>query len=350
MPMKYALAGLLLFALSALHHAQPAAVEMTAAQVIDGLLSQDAGQKDRAATELAGISTKTAEEMGTELLRLGVREAQTVLGEIALANTANASVVALAALESEHLEIRSAGLDVFTRVSAAAASGAAEKGLNAKRIEALRKLLDGGQYLKKFCEGVRAETGKGANGPVEEAMRLVVFLDRKLGVRGWTLLLRHCAELMQGHAPGEDVSPAAALQAEKLRRGAALTFEAIWVADPATQFNFHPTASYDDRVKAITKVKRVLDEFEKREVELGDKKFTGLRYGDYLWELFSSDVTETRSAAYLRFKWWRGDEGPIIGEGYPEAVDRLNAMGRREVSQLRRELRNWWQDYRARSE
>lgn len=343
--MKYALSLLLLLLPMAVHNAQPRA-GMSATEVIEGLLSQDAGLKDRASTELKQLSKETAERLGNELLRYGVRETQLVLHAVAAADSGNAAIAALCALESEHFEVRAAALNVFTRVSPATAAGAAESGLNARRLEALRKLLEEGRYLRAFCEGIRVSKEKGARGPVEEVMRLLVFLDRKLGAQAMALLLRQCATLMHGDAPAENETPSAKLLAEKLRRGAALLLEAILIGDAAILFNYQATAGFEARGKAAGKVRSLADEMEKREEEHTGKKLKGWRYGDYLIALWQSDIAETKAAAYLRLKWWRGDDEPIVGETYPEAIDRINALPRREATALRSSLKKWWVEYR----
>ncbi|MBX3460013.1 MAG: hypothetical protein KF696_08610 [Planctomycetes bacterium] len=345
--MKWAISIAFLLVAAALVQGQTPRAEMSATQVIEGLLSQDAGLKDRACTELGQITKESAEKVGAELLRYGVRETQLVLHSVATADKPNAAIIALCALESENHDVRSAALNVFTRVSPATATGAAEHGLTARRQEALRKLLEDGRYLRAFCEGIRPEKAKGARGPVEEAMRLMVLLDRKLGARGMALVLRQCAALMQGDQPAENETPAAKLLSEKLRRGATLLLEAVLIGDAAILFNYQATAGHDARSKAAARIRAFADEMENREEEHTGKKLKGWRYGDYLIAQWQSDVTETRAAAYLRLKWWRGDDEPLAGERYPEAVDRINALPRREATALRAALKKWWVEYRA---
>lgn len=325
---------------------------MTATQLIDGLLSQDAGVKDRAETELKVMTAETAEKVGSELLLYGVRECQTVLKTVAGADTVNACLVALGALESAEYDVRAAGLDVFLSVSPLVAAEASRKGLTAKRIEALRLLVEDGQYMKGFCESISQTQSGDRTAYTEGTLRLVVFLDGKLGPRGLAMLLRSCATLMLGEDTKEEQTDALAEQAARLRRCAAVVFTTIWIGDPAKQFNYNPTTAYAEREKAISRIRRLLDNMEQREVSYGEAKFKGVRYGDYLFEqaLNGDGTAESRAAGCLRLQWWRGDDVTISGDGYAEAVDRFNAMGRRPKTQLFSELRKWWVEYRTKSE
>lgn len=321
-----------------------AAPRMSAQRMIDGLISHDAAAKDRAAMELRGIDAETAEKMGTELLRYGVREVQAVLAYLPDAGSAAACVIALVALESKELAVRVSALDVFSRVPHANAAEACRTGMNARRMEALRALIEDGQYLLRFCESI-----SGPRPPIEEAMRLALIVDGQLGAPGLCAMLRRCAELMLGtkreaEDAGSNVSEEKAL---RLRRSATLLFEALWIADPATQMNYSPSAPFEQREKAVQRIRAEINRLENTEVQHGDTRFKGMRYGDYLQELFGSDVTDTRAAAYLRMQWWRGDDVTISGEGYAEWVDRMNAMARRDVAALRRDLRQWWSSYRT---
>ena len=91
--------------------------------------------------------------------------------------------------------------------------------------------------------------------------------------------------------------------------------------------------------------------FDTNTFDHGAVKYTGQRYGDHLESLYSSsDVNEVKAAAYLRFQWWMGEDVPIAGEGYAEAVDKVNSMNRRARSELRSKLGKWWQEYRAKTE
>lgn len=180
-------------------------------------------------------------------------------------------------------------------------------------------------------------------------MRLALIVDGQLGAPGLCAMLRRCAELMLGtkreaEDAGSNVSEEKAL---RLRRSATLLFEALWIADPATQMNYSPSAPFEQREKAVQRIRAEINRLENTEVQHGDTRFKGMRYGDYLQELFGSDVTDTRAAAYLRMQWWRGDDVTISGEGYAEWVDRMNAMARRDVAALRRDLRQWWSSYRT---
>src|SRR5690606_5989050 len=109
--MKWTLLILLLLTTGVIHHAQPelsAPRGMSSTQIINGLLSSNASLKDRAAFELKRMSAETAEKMGAELSRYGMRECQLVLACLAAADTTPAAMVALSALEKESHEVRTA--------------------------------------------------------------------------------------------------------------------------------------------------------------------------------------------------------------------------------------------------
>src|SRR5690606_18372233 len=109
------------------------------------------------------------------------------------AGSAAACVIALVALESKELAVRVSALDVFSRVPHANAAEACRTGMNARRMEALRALIEDGQYLLRFCESI-----SGPRPPIEEAMRLALIVDGQLGAPGLCAMLRRCAELMLG--------------------------------------------------------------------------------------------------------------------------------------------------------
>lgn len=316
-------------------------------RILDGLLSPDASARDRAAVDLSSIDAETAEKLGAELLRYGVREIQAVLAFVPGAENAAACVVALQALESKEFAVRASALDIFSFISHRVTAEACKAGMNVRRAEALRALINEGRYIQRYCQGVAA-----SRPPIEEAMRLTLLVDGQLGAPGVCTLLNRCADLMLGtkREVAEGDAHAGEEKALRLRRSAALLFEAIWISDPATQMNYSPTTSYEQREKAVQRIRAEINRLENAEVQHGNKQLRGMRYGDYLQELFASDVAETRAAAYLRMQWWRGDDVTIGGEGYAEWVDRFNAMARRDVAALRRELRQWWSSHRAGSE
>jgi hypothetical protein len=353
--MKSLLAFAVLIALAAASLAQappaakPRAQDMNPTQIINGLLSSDAGVKDRATIELSGMTAETAEKLGIELTRYGVRECQVVLNALANANTTHSCLAALCTLESGQYAVRAVGLDVVTRVSPLVAAQAAQKGLNARRVEALQKLLEDGRYMKAYCEGVDP-SASALTGPVEETLRLVIFLDGKLGARGLSLLLRSCADLMLGDPEKEDDPAAVKQQALRMRRTAALVFEVLWVNDPAKQFNYNQSAPYAEREKAVGVIRATLDQMERAEVRYGETAFTGERYGDYLMK-WALDPTNPgpRVAAVLRLQWWRGEKTIIVGEGHAEAVDKFSGLDNRQRAMLLRELKKWWVEYRTQS-
>jgi hypothetical protein len=329
---------------------KPRAQDMNPTQIINGLLSSDPGVKDRATIELNGMTAETAEKLGTELTRYGVRECQVVLNALANANTMHSCLAALCVLESGQYAVRAGGLDVVTRVTPLVAAQAAQKGLNARRVEALQKLLEDGHYMKAYCEGVDP-SASALTGPVEETLRLVIFLDGKLGARGLSLLLRTCADMMLGDREKDDDPATVKEQALRLRRSAALVFEVVWVADPAKEFNYIPAAPYAEREKVVGEIRAKIEHNERAEVRYGETAFIGERYGDYLMgiALNVDRITEARAAAVLRLQWWRGEKVVIVGEGYAEAVDKFSGSGNRPRAMLLRELKKWWIEYRTQS-
>ncbi len=349
-----AIAALIAFATVPLAQSPPAATprahDMNPTQIIKGLLSSDSGVKDRATIELSGMTAETAEKLGTELTRYGVRECQVVLNALANTNTTHSCLAALCALESGQYAVRAGGLDVVTKVTPLVAAQAAQMGLTPRRVEALKKLLEDGRYMKAYCEGVDP-SASALTGPVEETLRLVIFLDGKLGARGLSLLLRSCADLMLGDPEKDADPPTVKQQALRMRRSAALVFEIVWLRDPAIDAaNYVAASPYAQREKSVSAIRATLEQMERAEVRYGETAFTGERYGDYLMK-WAMDATHPgpRAAAVLRLQWWRGEKTVIVGEGYAEAVDKFAGLDNRQRAMLLRELKKWWVDYRTAS-
>ncbi|MCB9933133.1 MAG: hypothetical protein H6841_06915 [Planctomycetes bacterium] len=361
--MKYAIAILLLFlacrAFPVRAQAPTAAPRgMSAVDIVDALVSPDAALRDRGSSELATMSMDTGEQVGIEITRVGVREAESALSALGVADTAACAAAACAALDSKEGPVRIAALDALALMTPAHVSEGGAKHLNAGRLEVMRKLVAESDFVKLACEGL-PEDGDGALvAPVHRAMGLVTLLDRFFGVRGVPLLMKRIAHYMLGEEPGDEAQKTDVQRGneERLRRGAALWCEAIWIENPAIIFNYTPLAPYADRAKAVARLNKVLDEMEKAEVELGNKTtgiqtFKGKRYGDYLFEVAgNSDVTGNRWAALLRLRWWSGEDVVIQGEGFAEAVEALSKLRPRQRTEIRSRIEVWWKNHRLATE
>ena len=358
MRMKYAACILALLAIGAIvrpgqAHAQ-GAKGLSAIDILEALVSSDPALRDRGAIELGVMSIETGEDLGAEIVRVEVNEAAIALRRVGIADNVAAAIAACCALDSKEVAVRSAALDALIAMKPAHAAEAGAKHLPAARLQVVRELIAESDYIKLHCEAAHEdETGQAAP-PVRKAMALAVLLDRLFGVKGMPLLMKRVATLMLGDEPTADAEKTAHRRAmdERLRRGASLWCEAIWIEDPAIKFNFSPIAPYNDRAKAVARINRVLTDAETQEISYGNEaagltKFTGKRYGDVLVELLNDSVSGIQAAAWLRLHWWSGEPAIIAGEGYAEAVDNFTAMGKRETRPIRAKLTSWWLSYRA---
>ncbi|MBZ0137568.1 MAG: hypothetical protein K8I27_14475 [Planctomycetes bacterium] len=351
--MKYASAMLLIvlgcFVPSHAQEPKPKPEGMSAVDIADALTSPTQARRDRGAIELGLMNEATARALGTEISRLGVREAETCLKAVGIADSDSAAIAGCVALDSAEFEVRAAALDALIGMHPKHVGEHCDKLLRA-RAPILRKLIVEEDYLKLLAEGVKAGENGLPEKPVERAMSLTILVDRHMGAGGMPLLVNGFARLMLGEDNEAKLGAAMRFLNERRRRGATVWCETIWVADPSVQFNYSPTAPWKDREDAVNRLGAKLSELQKRETSLDGNAYTGLRYGDYLIELYGSDVSETKAAAYLRTRWWRGDDVTIAGEGYADAVDTFNAMNNRELGRLRRDLYRWWYDYRKATE
>lgn len=328
---------------------------MGALDILDALNSHDAAMRDRAAGELKRMDARIAEDLGKEIKRAGVREAETVLIALGVSDCANAALTACVVLDSEEKSIRIAAMDALITISPIKVSEGGSKQLTAKRLEIIRKLVVESDYVKQLCESANEDDKGTLVAPVGRLLSLTILLDRFYGVGGMPMLVKRISEYMLGEQPDDDKPKTTTQHStdERLRREAEACCRAVWISDPAIQFNYAATAPFEDRQKAVARLIMATEKMQKAEVTFdhGAVKYTGQRYGDHLESLYSSsDVNEVKAAAYLRFQWWMGEDVPIAGEGYAEAVDKVNSMNRRARSELRSKLGKWWQEYRAKTE
>ncbi|MCG3182742.1 MAG: hypothetical protein ICCCNLDF_00808 [Planctomycetes bacterium] len=358
--MKYLVAILILAALS-LHvpaTAQaPAPAAMSAVDIVEALLSSDLSLRDRGNNELGTMSVETAAQLGVEVNRVTVGEAETVLAALAVADTTAAATAACVVLDSEQQQVRVAALDTLSRMKPAHTAEAGAKQLTAKRLEVLRTLVQESDFVKLLCEGVAEDDEGKLVVPVQRAMRLMPLLDRFYGVRAMGLLMKRLSVYMLGDEPGdEQKKPDTQRRAEeRLRRCASLWCEAVWVEDPAIAFNYSAIAPYGDRAKAIARLNKKLEDFEKAKVVLceglsEEHTFKGRRYGDYLLSVMESDLGGANRVVLQRLRWWSGDDVIFEGEGLAEALEELGKLGRRKNSELRRKVELWWKNHRLATE
>jgi hypothetical protein len=358
--MKYAFAICLLMIITAVSRtdgvqAQPVpAKAMSAIDIVEALVSSDPALRDRGALELTIMSVQTGQSLGAEIIRVDVREAEVALRRLGIADNPASATAACCALDSTEPAIRNAALDALVAMKPASVSEAGLKHMTAARLNVLRQMIAESNYIKQHCEAAQEGFDGQIAPPIRKALALTILLDRFFGVKGMGMLMRRVSGYMLGDEPADEQKKTAHRRSmdERLRRGAAMWCEAIWIEDPAIKFNFSPIAPYADRAKAIARINRVLDEFETQEVKYGSEAagftaFTGKRYGDILIELLSDSVTGIKWAAWLRMSWWSGEPAIITGKGYAEAVDKYAAMGRREKQQLGAKLTSWWLSYRA---
>ncbi|MBK9973844.1 MAG: hypothetical protein IPP14_03620 [Planctomycetes bacterium] len=328
-----------------------------AAAICDRLLSSDVSQRERGALELNLITAKRAEELGREILRREPLEAREILEAIGEATGNFALVGAIVALESEHAEVRNVAFEALLAAPLDSLRKSGDDYLKNKRRTNLKEMLSSPATLKVLCEGI-PEPKDVPKAPIEPSLHLAILADRYFGSEGFVLLMRTLGKMMAGDDSDNEKEEAGDSRDEKearnrradrerLRRQAAALFEAIWISPPGAQFNYVANAPIEERRKSIGRMEARLEEIAAREIEVKGKKVRGGRLGDYLIGLFSSDVSETVAAAYLRMQWWKGDSLALEGEGYSEAVEHFNTLGRRERMALRNEIKTWWESFRA---
>jgi len=368
--MRVALAGMLLVMWCGLAPAQDAPARgMNAAALCDLLLAGEAGQRDRAMMELNVLTERSAEELGREILARPVLEGRRLLGCIGRASGDNAIIAAFVCLDSRQPELRTVVLDTLLDAPLLALRKAGDAWLKAGRRTVFRSMLADKDALKRLCESLPEESGQ-PQAPVERTLRLAILADRYYGAEGFLSLMGTLADLMAGEPeppaeparrpeakPGEKTEDKAAVaraRAEKLRRQAASLFEAIWIVAPGAQFNYLANAPIEERQKATGRIHALLNQMRGREIQLGSRRFKGTRLGDYLLGFgdarmgqFGHEVLDFVAAAYMRLRWWKGDNLPVEGERYAKAVQEWAEMGRRQRGRTRAEIQRWWETYRG---
>lgn len=354
--MKYA-AAILLLVVAALVGARPGQAQapaqaMSAIDIVEALVSSNAAMRDRGATELRLMSAETAKALGGEIIRVEVREAAIVLRRVGIADTVPAAIAACGALDSERDVVRFAALDALVAMTPTSVSEAGLKHLTPVRLAVLRQVITESDYVKLQCEAAQEDAEGQIAPPVRTALALTILLDRFYGARGMPMLMRKVSEYMLGDDPGEEGRKTSHRRwlEERLRRGAGLWCEAIWIEEPAIKFNYSPIAPYGERSKAVSRIHRLLSEMEKQEVSYNEVTFKGKRYGDVLADLLSDTVQGIAVAAWLRLRWWSGEQVVIAGKGYAQAVDECSNLNARESRGAKSKLRKWWQEHRAATE
>ena len=348
--MKYVLATTVLL-LAWLAHAEaqePSVKGMSAIDIAEALTSPTHSVRERGAKELALMDAETARELGSEIQRLGVREAEICLKAIGRADFDNAAQTLCVVLDSREYELRAAALDALIGMHPSKVADNCDKLLRARKA-ILRKMITDDDYLKHLAEGVKTGEKGILVKPVERAMALMILYDRHFGVEAMSMVLGRFAGFLLGEEDAAKLSPVQRYLGERRRRGAATWLETIWIVDPAIQFNYSPTAPYKDRQAAVARLSAKLEEMQKAEFSSKRDRtatLTGMRYGDYLTDLYNSDLSEHEAAAYLRVQWWSGEDVEIAGDGYAEAVDTFNAMSSRQKRRRRAPLYKFWYDYR----
>lgn len=380
--MRLISAGLLLWLAGSAVFASPDRRGATAVQIADALVSRDPAANNRGLEELAAADAQTCEELGHEINRRGAREADTILTAIGQCQTPNALVAAFVALENECGVVRSAALDAVLAVPFSVSAQCGEQNLKGSRRKRLFELLTSPDELADRCEAIRLDGTPTVDDVNRLAINLSLLADRFYGSPGFVGSLRALAKVMVGsdvpyppeigarpiRYPGETLTSFAKRdrqwserkaerdrkmedfnRALRRRQAAEALFRCIWVAD-LTPFNYVSVAGYGDREAAVARVLKRLDEMEAQKLTLGARVFQGMRVGDHLMDLWGSDVSEFKAAAYLRLRAMSGEPIELHGDGYGEAIAEFNALSRRQLAELRKKLKDWWTQYREQTE
>lgn len=354
----------------------------SATQIADALISRDLAAYNRGMEELQAADASTCENLGLEINRRGVREADTILTAIGHCQTPNALIAAFVALENESRDVRNLALDAMLVVPFSVSARCGEDYLKGARRQRLFEILTTSEELALRCDAVRLNPDGGVDNDPRIAINLALLADRFYGATGFSGTLRGLAKVMIGtdvpypadagpkpvRKPGEPLAAFnkrgrqwAELQAERdrkladfnvalrRRQAAEMLFRSIWVSD-LTQFNYVVVASYTDREAAVKRMLKRLEAMEAQPVDLGERQFRGMRSGDHLMELWTSDVAEFKAAGYIRLRAMAGEAVDLHGEGYSQAVAEFNGLSRRQLADLRKSLKAWWTQYRAQTE
>ncbi len=354
----------------------------SAAQIADALISRDLAAYNRGMEELQAADAATCEALGAEINRRGVREADTILTAVGHCQTPNALIAAFVALENDSRDVRNLALDAMLVVPFSVSARCGEDYLKGARRQRLFEILTTSDELALRCDAVRLNPDGGVDSDPRVAINLALLADRFYGAAGFTGTLRGLARVMVGsdvpfpadagarpeRKPGEPLASFnkrdrqwAELQAERdrklaefnaalrRRQAAEMLFRSIWVAD-LTQFNYVVVSSYGDREAAVNRMLKRLENMEAQPVELGERTFRGMRSGEHLMELWTSDVAEFKAAGYIRMRAMAGEAVDLHGKGYSQAVAEFNGLSRRQLAELRKTLKAWWTQYRTQTE
>ncbi|KAA0216863.1 hypothetical protein EDM80_03735 [bacterium] len=388
--MGRALITLLLLLLWPAYHCQAdprgqpsdAAAAAAAADIADALLSRDAALYDRGMSELQSAHGKVCEALGREIVARGVRESESLLASVAVSRAPNALIAAMVALESDSREVQNAAVDALLDAPFSVAAQCGDQYLTARRRTRLLDMLTSPKEIAQRCNAMRRNAGGEIVESPQLALNLANLADRFFGAAGFAAALRGIAAVMLGSdvaypeqvgdapspRPGEskedferrrkeheaaqaayDAKVAVFEQDKRTRAAAAALFSSIWIAD-LTQFNYVVDSNFRARERAVHSIHKALDSMEKQQIELEGRRYSGMRCGDYLMSLWSADVADVKAAAYLRLRAMSGERVALFGEGYAEAVNKHNGLNRRELAELRRNLKAWWTKYRAETE
>lgn len=354
----------------------------SAAQIADALVSRDPAAHNRGLDELEAAEAQTCEDLGEEINRRGVREAETILSAVGQCQTSNSLIAAFVALENESRDVRNAAVDALLLVPFGVAAKCGDDFLKGPRRQRLFEILTKSDELAQRCDAVRFNFDGTVDNDPRIGINLALLADRFFGAAGFSGTLRGLARVMAGtdvpfpmdigprpiRRPGEAQAAFAKRDREwesrkaerdrkleefnialRRRQAAEMMFRAIWVAD-LTQFNYVVAAGFKDRQLATERILKRLDAMEAQVVQVGEREYRGVRSGDHFMELWGSDVAEFKACAYLRMRAMSGEAVAIYGEGYGLAVTEHNTLSRRQLADLRKNLKAWWAVYRAQTE
>ncbi len=355
---------------------------MSAVQIADALVSRDPAFYNTGTDELLAADAATCEDLGEEINRRGVREAETILAAVGQCQTPNTLIAAFVALESEEREVRNAAVDAMLIVPFSVSAKCGDEFLKGTRRQRLFEILTTPSELALRCDAVRLKFDGNVDDDPRIAINLALLADRFFGAAGFTGTLRGLAKVMIGSdvAYPNEIGPEPtklagepdpifnkryriwaadnAVRERKMedfsialrrRQSAEMMFKAIWVAD-LTQFNYVVAAGYRERESAVARIAKRLATMDAQTVQLGERNYRGMRSGDHLMDLWTSDVAEFKAAAYLRMRAMAGEPVALQGKSYIEAVSELNNLSRRQLADLRKNLKTWWTQYRALTE
>lgn len=376
---------ILLFSIAPALLAQQALLAPTATEIVANACTMDDASSDTATDQIAYMSADVAQRVGELILKMESRGAIRLLGMLEVTDNRNALVSGVIALSSQLPEVRGAAILALTNALPTQLNGKARKYLTKNRLKVLQEALTSPEGLTPVCLDFYGAQNKSPY----FAMSVMMIVDHFFGADGFYDTCYGLSELMLG-APkiaegpeepkkdGDNDKTGKSAEAKKpeipedqalyeTRRAAVALLEVILLAPPAQEFGYDANADYQDRQKAVDKLRKWLGGLRNKTFQVTgqEHQFTGVRYGDYLLKELPTDFS--RQGYILLMYMSEGQieikpEGaitekeaqmiqnadiPLDGEDYAKLFKEYSNVRVRVRRQLNKEIAEWWYGYRS---